>query len=158
VNDDYRPWTEVGARPEVEVMVVDLPAGIRGLHARSGDGHRAILINRSLPAVERIAALAHELAHDDHGGGHPTGLPAMLRPVVARDENRVDQAAAARLLPRDRLARWVDGEVAAGRTVTARSVADGLDVARWVADLQLRLLWVDRTAGRDQSPGMERVA
>lgn len=107
-QEEYRPWRDARSRPELEVMVAELPAGVRALHAISADGHRAILVNRALPPVERLAALAHELAHDDcKGGCHHPGLPDLLRPLVARDESRVDRIAADRLLPLPRLAAWV---------------------------------------------------
>ncbi len=54
--EQYRPWRDAGARPELEVMVVPLPAGVRALHAVSA-GYRAILVNRNLPAAERLLPL-----------------------------------------------------------------------------------------------------
>jgi len=130
-------------------MVVPLPDGVRALHAVSADGYRAIIVSRSLPPVERLAALAHELAHDDcQGGCHHPGMPDLLRPIVARDEARVDRVAADRLLPLPRLAAWVTAEVAAERPVTVALAAAGLDVAHWVAEVQLRRLWDGVLAGR----------
>lgn len=137
----YEPWRDAAGRPEVEVLVTRLPAGIRGIHARSPDGYRAILVNRDLPPVERLAALAHELVHDERGGGcYQPDMPELMRPLVARDEARTDQVAADRLLPLDRLERWVALQEAAERPVTVAWAAADLDVARWVAGDQLRRL------------------
>lgn len=143
----YDPWRDASTRPEVEVVVCRLPAGVRGVHGVSADGYRAILINRDLPPVERLAALAHELAHDERGGGvHRPGLPWRLRALVAREETRTDRVAADRLLPLGDLDRWVAGEVADGRPVTVHGAAEALDVAEWVADHQLRRLQTRRAA------------
>lgn len=147
---DYRPWRDAATRAELEVMVCDLPSGVRAIHARSPDGHRAILISRALDPVERLAALAHELVHDERGGGcHQPHLPARMRPLVTRDETAVDRIAADRLLPLDRLDRWVALQEAADRPVTVAWAAAELDVAGWVAEIQLRRLQAAR-AGRRQ--------
>lgn len=143
----YRPWRDLLNRPEVEFMLADLPAGVRAVHARSHDGHRAILVNRALDPVERLAALAHELVHDERGGGcHTPGLPARMQPLVGREEARVDRIAADRLLPLDQLDRWVRRQVAADTPVTARCVASEWQVAHWVAEHQLRRLWAQQVA------------
>ncbi|HEX7134778.1 MAG TPA: ImmA/IrrE family metallo-endopeptidase [Iamia sp.] len=136
-----RLWREARSRPNLEVVVTDLPAGMRALHAVDEDGFRCILISAALTPAEKLAALAHELAHDDcEGGCHHPGLPDRLRAVVARDEARVDRVAADRILPLAWLASWVDRQVAADRPVTAAGAAEELDVADWVAELQLRRL------------------
>jgi hypothetical protein len=128
-------------RRRLEVVVTDLPTGLRALHARAEDGFRCILISRALPPVERLAALAHELAHDDRRGGcHQPGLPDRLRPIVTRDEARVDRIAADRVLPLPGLASWVDRHLADDSPVTPASAAEELEVAPWVAELQLRRL------------------
>ena len=138
-------WREASARPNLDVVITDLPPGVRALHVVGDDGFRCILISAALSPVEKVAALAHELAHDDcHGGCHHPGLPDRLRAVVARDEARVDRVAADRLLPLAGLARWVDRQLAEDRSVTAAGAAEELEVAVWVAELQLRRLEVQR--------------
>lgn len=142
-------WATLRGCPELEVMVCDLPPGVRAIHARSHDGHRAILISRALDPVERLAALTHELVHDERGGGcHQPHLPARLRPLVTRDETAVDRIAADRLLPLDRLDRWVALQEAADRPVTVAWAAAELDVAGWVAEIQLRRLQAVRAERR----------
>lgn len=134
-------WREASSRPNLDVVITDLPAGVRALHVVGDDGFRCILISAALSPVEKVAALAHELAHDDcHGGCHHPGLPDRLRAVVARDEARVDRVAADRILPLTGLASWVDHQVANDRPVTAAGAAEELEVASWVAELQLRRL------------------
>ncbi len=134
-------WREASSRPNLDVVITDLPAGVRALHVVGDDGVRCILISAALSPEEKVAALAHELAHDDcHGGCHHPGLPERLRAVVARDEARVDRVAADRLLPLGGLATWVDRQVANDRPVTVADAAEELEVAVWVAELQLRRL------------------
>jgi len=134
-------WREASSRPNLDVVITDLPAGIRALHVVAADGVRCILISAALSPEEKVAALAHELAHDDcHGGCHHPGLPDRLRAVVARDEARVDRVAADRILPLTGLATWVAHQVDNDRPVTATGAAEELEVARWVAELQLRRL------------------
>lgn len=134
-------WREASSRPGLDVVITDLPPGVRALHVVGEDGFRCILISAALSPEEKVAALAHELAHDDcHGGCHHPGLPEQLRPVVARDEARVDRVAADRILPLAGLASWVDRRVDNDRPVTAAEAAEELEVAPWVAELQLRRL------------------
>lgn len=138
-------WREASSRPGLEVVITDLPAGIRALHVVGDDGLRCILVSAALSPEEKVAALAHELAHDDcHGGCHHPGLPDRLRPVVARDEARVDRVAADRILPLTGLASWVDHQVDNDRPVTAAEAAEELEVAPWVVELQLRRLEAQR--------------
>lgn len=136
-----RLWREARARPNLDVVVTDLPEGVRALHAVGDDGFRCILISAALSPEDKVAALAHELAHDDcQGGCHHPGLPEPLRVVVARDEARVDRVAADRILPLHWLSAWVDHQVDNERPVTAAEAADELGVAVWIAELQLRRL------------------
>lgn len=119
-------------------MVCDLPAGVRAVHARSADGHRAILVSRALDPAERRAALAHELVHDERGGGcHTPGLPDRLRPLVAREEARVERIAARRLLPAAELASWVGRRLDVGDSVSPADVVAEWDVPHHIAALAL---------------------
>lgn len=72
-------------------------------------------------------ALAHELVHDERGGGCP--CPADAPPgwgvVARREEARVEATVAARLVPLDELARYVE----AGSTSTR---GDGVGRGRGV--------------------------
>lgn len=138
MGDTTGVWGDLRARSEIECMLCALPAGVRAIYARSEDGHRAILINRALSPIERLTALAHELVHDERGGGcHHPDLPDRMRPLVARDEARVDRIVAQRLLPLDRLAPWVSRTIETGEGVTADDVAREWDVTPEVAALAL---------------------
>jgi Zn-dependent peptidase ImmA (M78 family) len=94
------------------------------------NGEWLIVLCTSLDRIGRGAVLAHELAHIDRGGGADLdGMPETWRAVVARDEARADRAAAALLVPADRLAAWlVDRE-----GVTADDIAEEWQVTGWIA-------------------------
>lgn len=130
----WRPWRDLAERPNVDLALVDMPAGApAALHVTDGKVH-VILIDRRLDPAERLAALAHELVHLERGGsGHVDGLPVQLRPAVAREEARVDRIAAARLMPYDELEQVVSRccEVAGG--VTAADVAEEFGVSERLA-------------------------
>lgn len=116
-----------------------MPPGVRGLLAQR-DGNSVILIDRSLPPAERLAVLAHELAHIDRGGsGWEPGIPASLGVVVEREERRVDDLVARRLVPRGDLAEYVAAMVDLGEPVTAASTADRFEVSVDVAQRALEL-------------------
>ena len=132
-------------RPEIELMLCDLPEGVNAIYARQGDA-KAILVNRVLRPAERLAALAHELVHDERGhAGHDPDHPHWA-PVVAREENRVENIAARRILPLDELAVYVD-VMAEFEPVTAESVAWDLGVSVHVARRALQQLVEQRRAG-----------
>lgn len=133
-----RPWRMLRDRPEIEFLLCDLPPGVRAIHARRGED-RAILISRALSPADRLAALAHELVHDERGhAGHHPDHPHWA-PCVAREENRVDNIVAGRLLPPDELAVYVD-VLAEFEPVTALAVALEFDVPEHVAQRALEQL------------------
>lgn len=132
-------------RPEVEFVLCDLPAGVRAIHARRGPD-RAILVSRALSPADRLAALAHELVHDERGSaGHDPHHPHWA-PCVAREERRVDDIVARRLVPPAELQAFVDA-TADIEPVTALGVAEEFEVAEHVAERALDLLLKDRLAG-----------
>lgn len=132
-------------RPEIEFVLCDLPAGVRAIHARRGPD-RAILISKALSPAERLAALAHELVHDERGhAGHHPDHPQWA-PCVAREENRVENLTAQLVLPLDELAVYVD-VLAEFEPVTAELVAWDLDVPVHVAQRALEQLVEERRAG-----------
>jgi Zn-dependent peptidase ImmA (M78 family) len=103
--------------------------------ARGSDGTVAILINRHLDPSERLAALTHELVHLERGGGcHTPGLPDRLRPLVTREERRVDHIAALRLVPEADLRAFVEARLSVG-PVSAWDIADHFGVPLPVAIL-----------------------
>lgn len=134
----WRPWKDLAGRPDIDFALVDLPPGApRAIHASIGDVH-VVLIDRALPPAERLAALAHELVHHERGGsGHCEDMPGLLRPVVAREERRVDQIAACRLVPFDELAAVVAKccDVLGG--VTAVDIAEEFGVSEHLAEIAI---------------------
>lgn len=120
-------------------MLCNLPAGVKAIYAQRGDD-RAILINRALDPAERLAALAHELAHAERGGGcHHPDPPPLLRVVEAREEARIHGIVADQLVPPQELRAYVErrSEV---EFVLARDVAEEFEVPVDVADLALQRL------------------
>lgn len=117
-------------------MLCHLPPGVRAIYATQ-DGQRAILVSRDLPPAERLAALAHELKHDERGGGcHAPDTPRLLRVAAGREEARVDRAVAADLLPDEALRPYIEQRAELGM-VLARDVAADFDVSVEVAHLSL---------------------
>lgn len=133
------PWRTLRERPEIEYVLCDLPPGVKAIYATRGED-KAILINRSLGPAERLAALAHELVHDDHGGGcHHPDAPPLLHVATAREEARVHGIVADQLVPPDRLQDFVERR-SEFEYVLAHHVADEFDVPVDVADLALQRL------------------
>lgn len=121
------------------MALVDLPDGLRAVLATDGE-NVVILIDRHLHPAEREAALAHELVHLERGGsGWTPGLPEALGVVVRREERRVDDLSADRILPLPRLTTFCH-QRAEVESITAALVADELEVAESVAERQLRRL------------------
>lgn len=95
----WNPWRELRARPELRFALEPLPDGVYGAYVRRGN-RRGILIARGLDRRRRNATLAHELVHDEHGGGCPTeGLPEPMMVVARRHERGVEREVARRLVP-----------------------------------------------------------
>lgn len=136
----WRPWRALRDRPDVDFVLADFPPGpVRALYVHQRDKH-LILIDRSLCPAERLAALAHELAHIERGGaGHAPGLPDGLATLVAREEHRVDAIVACRLVPADELAAFVDRRSEVGPVTTAM-VGDEFGVPEQVAERAMQSL------------------
>lgn len=134
-----KPWRVLRDRPEIEFVLCDLPEGCKAIYAKRGHD-RAILVSSRLDPAERLAALAHELAHDDHDGGcHQADTPPLLRVATSREEARIDAIVADQLVPPVQLAEWVERRAELGM-VLARDVAEEFEVPIDVADLALRRL------------------
>jgi Zn-dependent peptidase ImmA (M78 family) len=142
----WRPWRDLRDRNNVEFALVDLPEGLRAICA-CRDGDNVIMIDRRLDPAERLAALAHELVHLERGGGcFRPGLPPAMRPLVVREEHRVDAIVADRLVPRDELVTFIDlrAEV---EPITAQVVAEEFGVPATVASVALERLGSTRASG-----------
>ena len=79
------PWAELRARPHLDLVWADLPAGMRGMT----DGE-TIYLARGLSQRERRVTLCHELIHAEMG--HTSHQPPAVERIVERETAR-------RLLP-----------------------------------------------------------
>lgn len=144
VSRGWKPWRALREQADVDLALVELPRGVRGVLARAPDA-TVILIDRNLPPAERLAELAHELVHLERGGGcHRPGAPPAWAAVVAREEHRVDRIVAERLVPADELADLVARRVDV-EPVTATVVADEFNVT---FDVAQRALWLLQQQGQ----------
>lgn len=100
-----------------------------------------IMIDPSEGRVRRRCLLAHELVHDERGGGcHADYMPPSWRAVVRREEAWVNNIVADRLVPPQELQALCHRAVERGEAVTARDVADEFDVTEEVAERALARL------------------
>ncbi len=129
VLEDPRAMShERRAGPDVAVLLVDFPPGpVQALCVVCGVT-KVVLIDRSLPAPERRAALAHELVHLERGAV-PRAAPGW---VVAKEERWVDRIATQRLVPAAELRRFVEARSSVG-PVSASDVAEQFEVSLPVA-------------------------
>jgi hypothetical protein len=126
----------------VFLVVDDLPSSTGGgVFMAMPDGSSVIALCRSLTQVERRSVLAHELIHDERGGGCDGDfMPAEWAAVVAREERLVDDTAVLRLVPPSELLRCcVELEMACTH-VEPHHIAEAFhvteDVARRALELQ----------------------
>lgn len=133
----WNPWAALRSRPHIEFALADLPTEVRGVYARRARG-AVILVATDLKPEERNAVLAHELIHDERGGGPAyRGQPKSWGPVVARDEGQVDNEVARRLVPEDELREVLRRVDDLGLGVTADQVARQFGVPPSVAERAL---------------------
>lgn len=136
----WSPWRALRERSHLEFSLADLPDALGGAYYEpQAEGWAAVLIDRRLSRVQRKAALAHELVHDERGGGcSGDGMPDSWNAVVARDELTVDREVARRLVPLDDLREFAEAGAPDG--VAVWEVAEHFDVPDHVAERALRLL------------------
>lgn len=138
----WNPWRELRERDGLELGIVDLPAlAGRGLYAQRGEA-RAILLSKHLGRRERNEVLAHELVHDERGGGcaRPQDAPRGWQAIVAREERAVDRIVAERLVPLEELDEFCKKIADIEGGVTAEMVAEEFDTTVAMAELSLVLL------------------
>lgn len=136
----WNPWAALRGRPHIIFRLDHIAAhGGGAIYARRGD-RAVIVIDPALDRPARRAALAHELVHDERGGGadHP-GMPEGWAAVVAGDERAVDRIVARRLVPATALANLVAQLVDVDGGVTAGAVAEAFEVPEAVAITALEL-------------------
>lgn len=135
----WNPWRALRSRPHIVLRFAALPADTGGAVYWPRGARAAIVIDPALRRRERNAALAHELVHDERGGGaDKEGMPASWSPVVVRDEAAVDREVARRLVPPEELAKFLEVMELLEVGVTVYEVAEHFDVPEDVACEALR--------------------
>lgn len=137
----WKPWRQLRSMEDVDFALADLPAGFgRGFVAERGDV-RVIVIDRKLPPEERLAVLAHEIAHLERGGsGHQPGLSPDMAVTVTREEATVDRIVASRLVPELDLRSYLAQRLSVQEGVEAWEVAEEFGVDDATAARALRLV------------------
>lgn len=139
----WNPWRALRAREHITLDFETLPASTGGAFiATWPDGDVNIVLDPQLDRRERAAALAHELVHEERGGGCTSvGMPPGWAAVVRRDERQVEAEVARRLVPGDELRAFVDRMTLSELGgATARDIAEHFDVPEEVAVLATREL------------------
>lgn len=137
----WNPWKALRERPHIGFLRAALPEGVEGLWANRGQ-RSAILLDSELGRRERSAVLAHELVHDERGGGcgcSPMGAEGW-KYVCNREERTVDRIVAERMLDGGEVLAFCSQRAELGESTTAEDVAEHFDVATWVALERLRRL------------------
>jgi hypothetical protein len=95
----------------------------------TGPGLAVVVIDPALDQRSRRVALAHELIHEERGGGcDAPGLPTGLDVIVARDEADVIREVARRLVPPAALRRLLEQRHGLGLHVEPWEVAEAFEV------------------------------
>lgn len=112
-----------------------LPDGVDGVYWPSR-ARAALILDTELGRRERKAALAHELVHDERGGGVCLeGMPAMYAVMATREELRVARLAAGHLVPVEELRAFIEKRIEQEHVdgVTLHEIAEEFDVTEAVA-------------------------
>jgi hypothetical protein len=141
VDEPWHPWRDLRGRTHLAFHVAPLPAATGGaVHVRRGD-RSLIILDPNLTQVERRCALAHELVHDERGGGcDQPGMPDMWAHVALREERRTDDEAVRRLVPPAQLLEYCVRIADAQGSLGPAEVADEFNVTIDVAERALLLL------------------
>lgn len=143
VEKAWNPWRALRARPHLEFARARLPERTGGAIYWPEDGWAAILIDPSVNRRDRRSLLAHELIHDEWGGGcSHEGMPETWRAVVCRHENYVQAEVARRLVPLDDLLSFCKSRAELGEGVELHDVSEEFDVSESVALTALHQLGV----------------
>ena len=137
----WNPWRALRERDHILFRRDSVAAEMGGaLYARKGR-RAAIVIDPALPRRERAAALAHELVHDERGGGRDfEEFPDTWDALVARDELQVHREVARRLVPIDALREYCERLATTYEPVRVADVVEEFDVSADVALMALRLM------------------
>lgn len=140
--ENWSPWRALRDREHIDFRLAPLPFSLRAIYWPRGD-RTAIIISPDLTQVERRAALAHELIHDERGGGCdcPADGHAGLHQLAAKEERSVRSEVARRLVPVAALELLIDRAAALDEGVTANDIAEHfgvpIDVAERAAALRV---------------------
>lgn len=129
----WNPWRDLRERGHIVFARRPLPAGLLGVYGRRGN-RAAIVVDVDLDQQARNAVLAHELVHDERGGGIDAPyMPASWADVVVREERFVEREVARRLVPPAELDAFVERRRQLEEPVMVGDVVEEFDVPAWVA-------------------------
>lgn len=140
VMGSWNPWRALRERAAT-ILVWRHLGGHHGA-VRVLDGVEEISLDPELSRRERSAVLGHEIVHLERGI-LPPGTPEL---DVIREERRVTDEAAARMLPLEPLALWV-ARRSECEPITVQLTADEFDVAHIVAERALAQIRHPRSTG-----------
>ena len=125
----WNPWAALRSRPHVQLRIDPVAALLGGAMLVLGPGLAVVVLDPDLDRRSRRVALAHELVHEERGGGcDAPGLPAALDAIVARDEADVVREVARRLVPPAALRHLLEQREELGLHVEPWEVAEAFDV------------------------------
>ena len=135
----WKPWRALRERDDIDLLLTDMPDGASKGMLASRAGRHVIIIDRDLSPVDRLAVLAHEMVHLERGGsGHEPDMPEAMRPVVNREEARVDDEVTPRLVPAEELVSFSRRQAELEGCCTADDVVAEFDVPHHVAERAIR--------------------
>jgi hypothetical protein len=144
----WDPWKALNERHHLVYDRISLPAQFGGAVYWPLSRYTAIFIDRGERRRRRRCLLAHELVHDERGGGIDAHyMPPTWRAVVRREEGWVNDTVADRLVPPSQLRTFCTRQTSTGEGVTPAQVAVEFDVTQEIAARALRRL----SAPRDRS-------
>lgn len=142
------PYDELDEREHIVFRRASLPDGVLGVYWPRGD-RAAVIVDADLDPAAQRATVAHELVHDERGGGVEfLGQPASWDSVVSKEEQIVEREVACWLLPRRQLVEFITRQLGVEVGVTVDEVAEHFEVPHDVAERALRLL-ADHPEGWD---------
>lgn len=125
----WNPWAALRARPHVQLRLDPEAALLGGGMLVLGPGLAVVVLDPALDRRSRRVALAHELVHEERGGGcDAPGLPDELDVIVSRDEAAVVREVARRLVPPAALRHLLEQRHGLGLHVEPWEVAEVFDV------------------------------
>lgn len=139
-GEAWNPWRDLRAREHLDFRLAPLPHDLGAVYWPRGD-RAAIVIDPDLTLEERNVALAHELVHDERGGGcDGSWMPAGWQVVAAREEGVVQREVARRLVPLDELDDYVARRIDSDIPTTPLDVAEEFGTTEKLAELAMLLL------------------